>query len=71
MADMGFDHHAYDNMTVEQLAVIRDYGLERVHVVTEVLKKQVKAAHDNGVNIKKLSRQAGVTRPTIYKWLSE
>ncbi len=71
MDNMTFEHHAYDDMTVEQLAVIRDYGLERVHTVTEVMKKQVRESHTRGVNIKKLARQAGVTRPTIYKWLSE
>jgi hypothetical protein len=71
METMGFEHHAYDDMSVEQLAVIRDYGLERVHTVTEVMKKQVRESHTRGVNIKKLARQAGVTRPTIYKWLSE
>jgi DNA-binding phage protein len=71
MDTMTFEHHTYDDMTVEQLAHIRDYGLERVYVVTAVLKKQVKASHERGVNIKKLARQAGVTRPTIYKWLSE
>ncbi len=71
MDNMTFQHHAYDDMSVEQLASIREYGLERVHVVTEVLKRQVKESHSRGVNIKKLARQAGVTRPTIYSWLAE
>jgi hypothetical protein len=71
MTDMAFPHHNYDDMTVEQLATIREYGLERVHTVTESLKTAVKREHGLGVNIKKLSRQAGVSRPTIYAWLAE
>ncbi len=71
MDNMTFQHHAYDDMSVEQLADIRAHGLERVDVVTKSLKQQVKVSHSRGVNIKKLARQAGVTRPTIYSWLAE
>jgi len=35
MDNMTFQHHNYDDMSVEQLASIREYGLERVHVVTK------------------------------------
>lgn len=71
MVDMAFDHHNYDDMSVEQLATIRTYGIERVNTVTGVLKKQIKKAHEEGVDIKRLARNANVTRPTIYSWLSE
>jgi len=71
MDDMTYPFHSYDDMSVKQLADIREQGLERVQTVTDVLKQQVKTAHDEGVNIKRLAEQAGVTRPTIYSWLSE
>jgi transposase-like protein len=58
-------------MSGEQLATIRDYGLERLHKVTEALKTQVRAEHANGVPIKRLARTAGVTRRTIYAWIGE
>lgn len=71
MDDMTYPFHSYDDMSVKQLADIREQGLERVQTVTDVLKQQVKTAHDEGTNIKRLAEQAGVTRPTIYSWLSE
>ena len=71
MVDMAFPHHSYDDMTVSQLAQIRDYGLDRVQTVTEVMKRRVKEQAAEGAEIKKLARQAGVTRQTIYSWISE
>lgn len=72
MVDMGtFDFHSYDDMSIEQLADIRDQGLRRVDTVTSVMREQVKQAHADGTPILKLAKRAGVTRPTIYSWLSE
>jgi len=71
MVDMAFEHHNYDDMSVEHLASIRDYGIERVNTVTEVLKTQVRKAHDDGEEIKRLAIKANVTRPTIYSWLAK
>jgi len=71
MEDMKFNLNNYDSMTLPQLADIRAQGIERVDAVTNSLKQQVKVAHNEGVNIQKIARQAGVTRPTIYSWLAE
>lgn len=71
IVDMTFPHHSYDDMSVSQLAQIRDYGLDRVQTVTEVMKIRVREEAAEGAEIKKLARQAGVTRQTIYSWISQ
>jgi transposase-like protein len=71
IVDMTFPHHSYDDMSVTQLAQIRDYGLDRVQTVTEVMKIRVREEAAEGAEIKKLAKQAGVTRQTIYSWLSQ
>ena len=69
MTDM--DYNTYDGMAIEYLATVRENALERVALVTDALKKTVKEQYQDGVSIKKISRQAGVTRRTIYAWLAE
>ena len=64
------DYQDYDGMDAEQLATIREYALNRVHMVTEALKQAVKDEHNQGTDIKKIARKAGVTRRTIYAWLA-
>lgn len=72
MVDMqSFDFHAYDSMTIEQLSEVREQGLKRVDTITKVMRDQVREEHANGAPILKLAKRAGVTRPTIYAWLSE
>jgi transposase-like protein len=67
MIDMDF--HNYDEMSVEQLATIRDYGLERLQKVTEAMKTRIRDEYEQGVSVKRLARSAGVTRRTIYLWV--
>jgi transposase-like protein len=67
MIDMDF--HNYDEMSVEQLATIRDYGLERLQKVTEAMKTRIREEYEQGVSVKRLARSAGVTRRTIYLWV--
>jgi transposase-like protein len=67
MIDMDF--HNYDEMSVEQLATIRDYGLERLQKVTEAMKTRIRDEYQQGVSVKRLARSAGVTRRTIYLWV--
>jgi transposase-like protein len=67
MVDMDF--HNYDEMSVEQLATIRDYGLERLQKVTEAMKTRIREEYAQGVSVKRLARSAGVTRRTIYLWV--
>lgn len=72
MVDMqSFDFHAYDSMTIEQLSEVREQGLKRVDTITKVMRNQVREEHAQGTPILKLAKRAGVTRPTIYAWLSE
>ena len=65
------DFTNYDSMNLSQLADSREFGLERVHKVTEAMKRQVRQEYAAGTNIKRLARSAKVTRRTIYKWLEE
>jgi len=65
------DYYDYETMPLEQLADIRDHALNRVQIVTEALKKAVREEQQKGTSIKKIARQSGVTRATIYAWLSE
>jgi transposase-like protein len=67
MIDMDF--HNYDEMSVEQLATIRDYGLERLQKVTEAMKTRIREEYEQGASVKRLARSAGVTRRTIYLWV--
>jgi hypothetical protein len=63
------DFDTYDSMPVEQLATIREYGLERLQRVTDALKEQVRADYASGVSVKRLARLAKVSRGTIRSWV--
>ncbi len=66
---ISMDFDTYDSMTVEQLATIREYGLERLQRVTEALKEQVRSDYADGVSVKRLARVANVSRATIATWV--
>ena len=63
------DFRNYDDMTLEQLATIREYGLERLQHVTDALKERVRADYAAGVSVKRLARTANVSRGTIATWV--
>ena len=63
------DFRNYDDMTLEQLATIREYGLERLQHVTDALKERVRADYAAGVSVKRLARTANVGRGTIATWV--
>jgi AraC-like DNA-binding protein len=63
------DFDTYDSMPVEQLATIREYGLERLQRVTDALKTRVRSDYADGVSVKRLARQANVSRKTIATWI--
>jgi len=65
----GMDFDTYDTMPVEQLADIREYGLERLQRVTEALKNRVRSDYADGVSVKRLARLANVSRATISSWV--
>jgi hypothetical protein len=62
---------SYDlqNLPIDQLADLREWQLERLERVTRELRSRVQAEYEQGTDIKALSKKAGVTRRTIYKWL--
>jgi transposase-like protein len=61
----------YDGMSTEQLADLRAWQLERLERVSQALRARVRAEHIPGDNIKRLAKKLGVTRATVYAWLSE
>ena len=72
MLDMGtFDYHSYDQMPLDQLADIRNEGMKRIDQLTEVIKQKVIEERDSGTPITKIAKTAGITRPTVYSWISE
>jgi len=65
------DSYEYDNLSIEKLADIRVWQLERLERVTQALRARVRAEHTQGDNIKRLAKKLGVTRATVYAWLAE
>ena len=59
------------DMTLPQLADLREWQLERLAKVTVSLRERVKEDYEAGTNIKQLAKKSGVTRRTIYAWLGE
>jgi transposase-like protein len=64
------DFKGYDEMNMQQLADLRAWQLERLERVSEALRARVRAEHTPGDNIKRLAKKLGVTRATVYAWLS-
>lgn len=58
-----------ESMSLEQLADLRKWQLERLGKVTTELTVRVGQAYEEGMNIKSIAKKAGVTRRTIYSWL--
>lgn len=59
------------DQTLEQIADLRAWQLARVEKVTAELRSRVREQYLQGVSIKTLAKKAGVTRRTVYAWLSE
>jgi hypothetical protein len=60
-----------DSMSLQQLADLREWQLERLEKVTTALRGRVQTEHEDTANIKALAKKAGVTRRTIYAWLGQ
>jgi len=63
--------YEYDSMSIEKLADLRAWQLERLEVVSKALRARVREEYSHGDNIKHLAQKLGVTRQTIYTWISE
>jgi transposase-like protein len=70
MIDME-NSYDYDAMSLNQLADLRAWQLERLERVSQVLRARVRAEYTAGDNIRQLAKKLGVTRATVYAWLSE
>jgi transposase-like protein len=65
------DFRNYDDLTLGQLGDLRAWQLERLERVSQALRARVRAEYTEGDNIKALAKKLGVTRATVYAWLSE
>ncbi len=65
------DFKTYEEMTIEQLADVRAWQLERLERVSQAIRARVRAEHTEGDNITATAKKLGVTRATVYAWLSE
>jgi hypothetical protein len=59
----------YEELSLDQLADLRVWQLERLERVTQALKARVKAEHTQGDNIMHLAKKLAVTRATAYSWV--
>jgi len=59
------------DQTLEQLADLRAWQLVRVEKVTAELRSRVRDQYREGTKLSTLAKKAGVTRRTVYSWLSE
>jgi transposase-like protein len=65
------DFTNYDELPLDQLADLRAWQLERLERVSQALRARVRAEYTRGDNIKRLAKKLGVTRATVYAWVSE
>ena len=65
------DFRNYDDLTLGQLGDLRAWQLERLERVSQALRARVRSEYTEGDNIKALAKKLGVTRATVYAWLSE
>ena len=70
MKDME-NSYDYEAMSIEQLADLRAWQLQRLEQVSSALRRKLRADYTDGDNIKALAKKIGVTRATIYSWLAE
>jgi hypothetical protein len=69
MTGFNYEDPGYDSMSLQQLADLRAWQLERLELVSQALRARVRAEYTPGDNIKHLAKKLGVTRATIYSWI--
>lgn len=57
--------------TIETIAQRRQWQLEKLESNTELLAQYVRDEHQAGETILSLAKRAGVSRPTIYRWVGQ
>jgi len=56
--------------TLETLADKRTWLLERVEQYESEIIEHVKAEYEKGVSARNIAKRAGVTHPTVLKWVN-
>lgn len=66
---MTFNFDDNGKLTLDIIAERRKWQLENLEKNTELLAQYVRDEYAAGVEISKLAKRAGVSRPTIYRWV--
>lgn len=61
----------YTGMSLESLADTRAWQIARLDQVQEALKEKVRIQYQAGDSVMHLAKKSGLSRPTLYAWLSE
>jgi transposase-like protein len=56
--------------TLETLADKRAWLLERVETYEKEIIEHVRAEHEKGISARNIAKRAGVTHPTVLKWIN-
>jgi DNA-binding MurR/RpiR family transcriptional regulator len=66
-----FNYDDQGKINLDIIANRRRWQLEQLEKNTEILAQFVREEHAKGVELTALSKRAGVSRPTIYRWIGE
>ena len=66
---MTFNYEDSGKLTLDIIAERRRWQLEQLEKNTELLAEYVRDEHANGEEISSLAKRAGVSRPTVYRWI--
>lgn len=66
---MTFNYDDSGKLTLDIIAERRRWQLEQLEKNTELLAEYVRDEHANGEEISSLAKRAGVSRPTVYRWI--
>ena len=66
---MTFNYDDQGKLTLDIIAERRRWQLEQLEKNTELLAEYVREEHSNGEEISRLAKRAGVSRPTVYRWI--
>ena len=68
---MSFNYESTGKLTLDIIAERRRWQLEQLEKNTEILADFVRDEFAEGKEISNLAKRAGVSRPTIYRWLGD
>ena len=68
---MSFNYDDQGKLTLDIIAERRRWQLEQLEKNTEILADFVRDEFAEGKEIANLAKRAGVSRPTIYRWIGD